>query len=95
MLTIKQMSWAEKLQAMEELWESLSRDEDRLESPTWHAAVLEETPHNCAAGHKAPNCRKSLPRARRGKTTPCFRRFVMTPSRPALNLALRRSRGGG
>lgn len=54
MLTIKQMSWAEKLQAMEELWESLSRDEGRLESPTWHAEVLEETRQNYAAGREQP-----------------------------------------
>jgi Putative addiction module component len=54
MLTIKQMSWAEKLQAMEELWESLSRDEDRLESPTWHADALEETRQNYAAGREQP-----------------------------------------
>ncbi len=54
MLTIKQMSWAEKIQAMEELWESLSRDEDRLESPTWHADALEETRQNYAAGREQP-----------------------------------------
>lgn len=54
MLTIKQMSWAEKLQAMEELWESLSRDEDRLESPTWHIDALEETRQNYAAGREQP-----------------------------------------
>jgi hypothetical protein len=51
-LTIKQMSRAEKLQAMEELWESLSRDEDRLESPAWHADALEETRQNYSAGQE-------------------------------------------
>ena len=55
MLTIKQMSWAEKLQAMEELWESPSRDEARLESPSWHADVLEETRQNYAAGGEQPS----------------------------------------
>ncbi len=54
MLSIKQMSWAEKLQAMEELWESLSRDEDLLESPPWHADVLEETRQNYVAGREEP-----------------------------------------
>jgi len=54
MMTIKQMSLAEKLQAMEELWESLSRDEDRLESPAWHGDVLEETRQNYAAGREQP-----------------------------------------
>ena len=54
MLTIKQMSWAEKLQTMEQLWESLSRDEDRLESPTWRADALEETRQNYEAGREQP-----------------------------------------
>lgn len=53
-LTIKQMSWAEKLQAMEELWESLSGDEHRLDSPSWHAEALEETRENYAAGREQP-----------------------------------------
>jgi hypothetical protein len=54
MLTIKQMSWAEKLQAMEELWESLSQNEDRLVSPNWHADALEETRQNYEAGREQP-----------------------------------------
>jgi len=33
---IKQMSRDEKLRMMEELWESLSREETRLESLPWH-----------------------------------------------------------
>ena len=53
-LTIKQMTQAQKIQAMEELWESLSRDEDQLDSPTWHADVLEETRQNYAAGREQP-----------------------------------------
>jgi sugar-specific transcriptional regulator TrmB len=49
-LTIKKMSWDEKLRAMEELWESLSREESRLESPAWHRQALrEEKPINWAA----------------------------------------------
>jgi Putative addiction module component len=38
-LAIKQMSWDEKLRAMEELWVSLSQDESRPESPLWHQDV--------------------------------------------------------
>jgi hypothetical protein len=53
-LTIKQMSQAEKLQAMDELWDSLSRDDDRLESPDWHADVLEDTRQNHEAGREQP-----------------------------------------
>ena len=55
MLTIKQMTRAQKLQAMEELWESLSRDEDRLDSPTWHADALEKSRQNYAAGREQPD----------------------------------------
>ena len=32
----------EKLQAMEALWEDISRQPDQVESPTWHADVLRE-----------------------------------------------------
>lgn len=42
-LGVKQMSWDEKLRAMEELWESISREESRLESPSWHREALQET----------------------------------------------------
>ena len=40
-LPLKQMTIAEKLQAMEELWADLSRDE-ALDSPAWHETVLRE-----------------------------------------------------
>ena len=38
-LPLNQMTVAEKLQAMEELWADLSRDEN-LESPAWHEQIL-------------------------------------------------------
>lgn len=53
-LAIKQMSWDEKLRAMEELWESLSREETRLESPSWHQEALRETAARYKAGHEQP-----------------------------------------
>jgi hypothetical protein len=37
------MSWNEKLRAMEELWESLGREETRLESQSWHKEALRQT----------------------------------------------------
>ncbi|HEY4417371.1 MAG TPA: addiction module protein [Verrucomicrobiae bacterium] len=40
-LPLEQMTVAEKLQAMEQLWADLSRT-DNLESPAWHEAVLRE-----------------------------------------------------
>jgi hypothetical protein len=40
-LPLGKMTVAEKLQAMEELWADLSRDE-QLESPAWHETILRE-----------------------------------------------------
>jgi hypothetical protein len=48
------MSWEEKLRAMEELWESLSRDESRLEFPAWHGDALRETEQRYEAGQEQP-----------------------------------------
>ncbi len=53
-LTIKQMSREEKLRAMEELWESLSRDESRFESPSWHGDALTKTTARREAGEEQP-----------------------------------------
>lgn len=53
-LPIHQMSRLEKLSAMEALWEDLSRDEQSLESPAWHADALRETERRVAAGEEKP-----------------------------------------
>jgi hypothetical protein len=53
-LAIKQMSWDEKLRAMEELWVSLSQDESRLQSPPWHEDALRETTARYEAGQEQP-----------------------------------------
>ena len=53
-LVIVNMSWDEKLRAMEELWESLSRDEARLKSPPWHEEALRETTALHDAGKEQP-----------------------------------------
>lgn len=39
-LKIERMTLAERLQAMELLWRSLSANPDKLESPPWHKKVL-------------------------------------------------------
>ena len=39
-LEIERMSLAERLQAMELLWRSLSAEPDKLESPQWHKKIL-------------------------------------------------------
>ena len=37
---IQKMSTSERLAAMEQLWDSLCRDEPQLKSPAWHETVL-------------------------------------------------------
>jgi Putative addiction module component len=39
---IRRMSMAERLQALEELWNSVCRDESTLPSPAWHGEVLHD-----------------------------------------------------
>ena len=41
-LPLQKMSRDEKLRAMEALWADLSKDDDRFESPAWHAQLLRE-----------------------------------------------------
>jgi transcriptional regulator of aromatic amino acid metabolism len=38
------------LQAMEALWEDLSREPDRVESPSWHQDLLKETESRVESG---------------------------------------------
>ena len=49
-LPLSEMTREEKLQAMEALWDDLSRDPDTLESPAWHEDVLRERDEQIAAG---------------------------------------------
>jgi hypothetical protein len=49
-LPLHEMSLEEKLQAMEALWEDLSREPDRIESPSWHQDVLKETERRVESG---------------------------------------------
>ena len=41
-LEIKKMSTIERLQTMEELWDALCHEEQEIESPEWHKAIIEE-----------------------------------------------------
>ena len=52
-LPLHQMSRVEKLQAMEALWADLSRDEEAVESPDWHAEALKEAEAEVASGRAA------------------------------------------
>lgn len=51
---IEKMSGDEKLRPMKALWESLSREEARLESPPWHKQALLETVVRHNAGKELP-----------------------------------------
>jgi hypothetical protein len=53
-LAIHQMSLEEKLRAMEELWESLSADTTRMESPAWHGDALRDTEQCYEAEQERP-----------------------------------------
>jgi len=41
-LSLKKMSRADKLRAMEALWSDLAKNENRFESPAWHGEALRE-----------------------------------------------------
>ena len=41
-IDLDKLTRLEKLQAMEQLWADLCRDEEELESPEWHREVLEQ-----------------------------------------------------
>ena len=41
-LEIERMTFAERLQAMELLWRSLSAEPGKLKSPAWHKKILAE-----------------------------------------------------
>ena len=44
------ISWEEKLRALEELWDAITREGDRNESPAWHEQELKETQQSYDAG---------------------------------------------
>jgi hypothetical protein len=48
------VSLDKKLEGMEELWESLSQEETRFESPPWHKRALVETATRHDAGKEQP-----------------------------------------
>ena len=49
-LEIERMSFAERLQAMELLWRSMSAEPDKVSSPGWHKKVLEKRLAKVEAG---------------------------------------------
>jgi hypothetical protein len=49
-LPLDRMTTAEKLSAMEALWENLSHNADAYESPAWHGDVLRDREQGVAEG---------------------------------------------
>ena len=49
-LPLQKVSRDEKLRAMEALWADLSKDDDRFESPAWHAQALREAERAMKSG---------------------------------------------
>ena len=47
---IEDMTASEKVELMEELWKSMSRNPEAIESPAWHREVLEERERALASG---------------------------------------------
>ncbi len=50
-IEIKKMSWAERLQVRETLWDSLVDEEIEMESPDWHRDIHEERKKRIATGN--------------------------------------------
>ncbi len=50
MLALEKMSRPEKMRMMEALWVDLTRDEQAMPSPEWHAQALEAAQRAHAAG---------------------------------------------
>jgi Putative addiction module component len=51
---LERMSREEKLRRLEKLWESITREGDRYESPPWHEQVLKETQERYESGAEQP-----------------------------------------
>ena len=49
-LPLQEMSFPDKLQLLETLWDELSRSPDKLPSPAWHKDVLEERRRRVQSG---------------------------------------------
>jgi len=52
-LPLDQMTVAEKLRAMEALWEDLRRNEESVPIPEWHRRALRETRERAERGEEA------------------------------------------
>ena len=51
-LPLHEMSLHSKMELMEALWDDLSRSPEKLESPDWHEAVLQERRQRIQSGEE-------------------------------------------
>jgi len=49
-LPLSEFTQAQKLDLMETIWDDLSRDEKRLESPVWHESILQNRAKSLVEG---------------------------------------------
>jgi hypothetical protein len=56
------MSWEEKLRTLEELWDAITREGDRYESPAWHERELKKTEARVESGAEQPMDREDAKR---------------------------------
>ena len=53
-IDLKAMTVPEKLELMEAIWADLSRDDENLPAPDWHAKVLHERAERFKLGEEQP-----------------------------------------
>lgn len=51
-IEINNLSREDKLRMMEAIWEDLSREDEKFESPNWHREALRETERRFSAGRE-------------------------------------------
>ncbi len=49
-LSVSQLTFAQKLNLMETLWDELTKDEKKLDSPSWHDEILKSREVSMKAG---------------------------------------------
>jgi len=50
-IALSELSFVQKHNLMETIWDELTRDEKKIESPAWHKKILIEREEALAAGH--------------------------------------------
>jgi hypothetical protein len=53
-LPLEQMTTAEKLRVMEDIWADLTRNEQEFESPAWHESILKKREEQMRSGEETP-----------------------------------------